>query len=305
LKPVRQREIFGLEKLGVAFKDYIALMLEGMTLEDIRVLVDMYRTFQRKRIAFGNRVSALQRGSDEGDPAPHAGFMAMFYAMESAVDRRMGQVVTEHPVYERWLKNVRGMGPTLAAQLLAMTGPDEAMAARETVSTLWAFAGMAVKNGKGQRPVAGEKLPYNAKLRVLLYNIGGSFLRSGSPFRKVYDDSRAHYLANRPDWTDGHRHMAAMRRMMKVFLSLYWEVYRKMMGLGVRPSYVEEKLGHTHLYKPDDFAAWDWPGKEVKADEKVADDPGGRMRARVAGRARVGAGRVRAADAGKQHKRDS
>jgi len=53
-----------------------------------------------------------------------------------------------------------------------------------------------------------------------------------------------------------HVHMAALRKVKKLFLATLWRRWREIEGLPVRSPYVEEYKGHTHIYTPEDFG---WP----------------------------------------------
>src|SRR5205085_10179308 len=108
-------------------------------------------------------------------------------------------------------------------------------------------------DGKAERPTKGEKLHYNKRLKTTLYLVAGSMLKSNSPYRKVYDDSKNYYTATRPDWTKAHIHMASLRKMEKVFISHLWQTWREAEGLDTRELYVHEKLGHEMKYNKEDF----------------------------------------------------
>lgn len=102
-------------------------------------------------------------------------------------------------------------------------------------------------SGKAQRPTKGEKLPYNAFLRAKLIGVLGSgLLRNASPWRKFYDDYKHRKQSAGWGVSDGHRHKAATRYMVKIMLLEIWKAWREFEGLPVRPSYQEEKLGHVH-----------------------------------------------------------
>lgn len=227
-----------------------------MTDTTLRILTDLRGTMQRERIAFGNRVGALERADDTGD-TESAALIARWYArfldVEKAADEEIREAVKEHPVYE-YICRVKGIGPLLAAQLVAQIDISRA----PTVSALWRYAGYAVIDGERERPRKGEKLHYNARVKKVCYLIGSSFLKSNSPYRAVYDSGRAYYEANRPEWTKARQHMAAMRRMIKHFLSHLWQVWREVAGLPTRTPYVEERLGHEHITTPADYG---WYGK--------------------------------------------
>jgi hypothetical protein len=150
------------------------------------------------------------------------------------------------------MHEIKGIGPMLAAKVIAMVDIHRA----DTVSALWRYAGYGVVDGERERPTKGERLHYNKRLKIALRQIGVSFMKCDSPYRRVYDAARDYYDANRPEWTPGHLHNAAMRKMIKVFLSHLWERWRVLEGRPTRALYVQEKLGHNHVYRAADFG---WP----------------------------------------------
>lgn len=102
-------------------------------------------------------------------------------------------------------------------------------------------------SGKTMRPVAKQKLPYNAFLRTKLCGVlGPVLLQAKSPWTKCYADYKQRWINQGKGMSDGHRHAAAIRYMIKMLLLDIWTEWRKAEGLPVRPSYQEEKLGHVH-----------------------------------------------------------
>jgi len=218
-----------------------------------RALVDLRDlTIQKARIQFGNRLSAIERGADQRN---HQDVIerwhATFEQLERELDADIRTLSDDLPIVA-YMTAVRGVGPLLAVKVAAMIDIHRA----ETVSALWRYAGYAVMDGERERPVKGEKRHYNARLKTACYLIGTSFLKTGSPYRQVYDDARAYYEANRPDWTKGHQHNAAMRKMIKMWLSHLWQVWRALEGEPIPPPYAHQMLGHNHYYSPQDFG---WP----------------------------------------------
>lgn len=103
-------------------------------------------------------------------------------------------------------------------------------------------------SGESARPVKGEKLPYNDFLRAKMCGVLGSvILRVDSPWRKPYDDYK--FRKQQQNWgmSDGHRHKAATRYMIKMLLLEIWREWRAFEGLAVRSTWAEEKLGHKHI----------------------------------------------------------
>jgi len=222
----------------------------------LRALVDLRdRQIQKGRIQFGNRLSALERHTDTSAGSGQAQiverWLARFHEMEQELDKDILRVVKDEPIYEQ-LSELKGIGPMLAAKLIAFIDIDRA----NTVSALWRYAGYAVIDGERERPTKGEKLHYNRRLKTTCYLIASSFLKCNSPYRAIYDSSKARYEQTKPDWTKGHIHHAAMRRMIKIFLSHLWVCWRELEELPVTRPYVHQQLGHTTVFEPAEFG---WP----------------------------------------------
>lgn len=228
----------------------------GTTIDDsLRALVDLRdRTLQKSRIAFGNRLDAIERGADVVSDQARVileKWQARFEELEKEADKDIAALVGDSPIVAD-LTALKGVGNLLAAKTIAMIDIYRA----DTVSALWRYCGYGVSEGERERPKAGEKLHYNIRLKTTLYLVSTSFLRCNSPYRAIYDSSKEYYQANRLEWTKAHIHAAAMRKMTKVFLSHLWERWRTLEELPTRDLYVHERLGHTHQYKASDFG---WP----------------------------------------------
>jgi len=224
----------------------------------LRALVDHRAALQAERIRWGNRLAAATGGEDiasDGELRMAQKWHEIYSRLETDADAEITRIIKDHPLMPQ-LRQVRGVGPLLAAKMLALIDITRA----DSVSALWRYAGYGVIDGQRERPTKGEKLHYNIRLKTTLYLVAGSFLKSSSPYRRVYDDAKAFYQANRPEWTKSHIHAASMRKMIKVFLSHLWNRWRALEGLPIRPLYVHEKLGHTTVFTPEEFG---WP--EVSA----------------------------------------
>ncbi len=221
----------------------------------LRALVDLRQLYQKQRIGFGNRIGAIERGVDipsNGSMDILTKYMTRFMDLEAETEKDILNAIKGNEIIAR-MQNVKGIGPLLAAKLVALIDIRVA----DSVSALWRYAGYGVVNGKAERPTKGEKLHYNSRLKTYLYVVGDSFLKSHSPYAEIYYSSLEYYRANRPDWTDSHCKRAARRRMLKVFLAHLWEQWRTLEGLPTRPLYAQERLGHDHYM---DAQAFGWPG---------------------------------------------
>lgn len=165
---------------------------EPQNYEELRWLTDVYMQTQKLRIANSNRVYASgPEGTDDNSPEPFvASLVSRLEDLEGDIFKRMKLVVKDHPAWP-WLSEVKGIGPTLATKILGLIGDIEKFS---SVSKLWSFAGYGLtENGERQRPVKGERLTYNRRLKTALYLAGDSFIKSRSPYRDLYDARKRIY----------------------------------------------------------------------------------------------------------------
>jgi hypothetical protein len=190
------------------------------------------------------------------------------------------------PIYTEYLANVRGVGPALAAVLITYFDPHKA----PYVSSFWSYCGLDVaadgrgrskraehlvdreyvdKNGKS---AVRKSTTYTPWLKMKLINgLGTSFLRSNSPWRSAFDGYK-HRIMSDPNrikvtvvewkklhaagedisqvWAPGRIKNAAIRYMVKMFLSDLWVTWRKLEGLPVTEPYAVGKLGLRPHHQP-------------------------------------------------------
>lgn len=236
----------------------------------LRIMIDSRdKALQKSRIAFSNRLDAIARGSDgtngNGMVKQLEEWKARFEQLERYIDEDIKRLAQDIPIVVEMCK-VKGVGFILAAKVAAMVDISKA----DTASALWRYAGYGVVDGQSERLRKGEKAHYNQRLKSACYLVGTSFLKSNSPYRRVYDTAREYYTNTRPEWTKLHCHRAAMRKMIKRWLCHLWMVWRVMEGLEIRTPYVAEKLGHTHIDWPEDYG-WEFEGVvEAMMEAEVA-----------------------------------
>jgi hypothetical protein len=228
----------------------------------LRQLVDLRnRTLQKGRIAFTLRGYAVEEGQDsmtDQQKKMISNWEERFQGMEDMADDEIKELVKDMPIVQEMVK-VKGVGLLLAAQVVSMIDIERA----NSVSALWRYAGYGLIEkfddsgaslGKSREaPTKGEKLHYNKRLKVTCYLVATSFLRCNSPYRLIYDQAKEYYDQARPEWSKAHKHLAAMRKMTKIWLAAVWLYWRTLEGLPVREPYVQEKLAHEHIFKPEDF----------------------------------------------------
>ncbi len=147
---------------------------------EARYLVDLYYNMQEYRKASGNQVRALDESQE-----PHVMIswsMATFGTVEKSIKSAL-QSYAENQRPGDWALSIHGIGPVIAAGLLAHIDAKKA----KTAGAVWRFAGLdpTVKWEKG------KKRPWNADLKRLSWIISDSFVKHrASPkdfYGKIYD----------------------------------------------------------------------------------------------------------------------
>jgi hypothetical protein len=100
------------------------------------------------------------------------------------------------------------------------------------------------------RPASGERACYDQYAKKVCYLIGVSFLRSGSAYERYYREQRARMERERPGWTPGRIHFAALRKTEKLFLAQLWVVWREALGLPSTTPYAHAILGREDYLPP-------------------------------------------------------
>lgn len=212
----------------------------------LRYLHDTQVSLEKLRISLGNRIAAMERGDDEqAVPVPkvYTRIFGLAEEMEVEIDRALQAEVSQWPVYRTWLRHVRGIGPNLASQLLALLLPPRADMG---VSTWYKAAGLAPElrpDGQHRLPRArkGEgKIRHHPRLRRDLHNVATSFVRGGGYYRMVYDAEKARLVqihAGDESWPAYRVDSAARWATVRLFLSHLWSAWCEAEGIHDRGPY--------------------------------------------------------------------
>jgi hypothetical protein len=153
----------------------IRTAMTTLTPKEARFLVDAYYTVQDYRTQAANQERAL---TADGEPAEVIGYLFdNFEVLESQLKRAL-DAWTDTQELGRRVKTVYGIGPVIAAGLLAHIDITKA----PTAGHIWRFAGLdpSLVWAKGQ------KRPFNAKLKVLCWKAGDSFVKFHNRDECVY-----------------------------------------------------------------------------------------------------------------------
>ncbi len=160
--------------------------------KEARFLVDCYYNMQDNRLRAAGQVRAMKKTKE-----PHE----VLTWLQTQSELLEGQVKIALDIFSktnhvgRWSRSVKGIGPVIAAGLMAHIDIEKA----PTVGHIWNFAGL----GAAVKWEKGEKRPWNASLKTLCWKIGESFVkvsgRDGAFYGKLYLERKATEIFNNDD----------------------------------------------------------------------------------------------------------
>ena len=251
------------------------LTAAALTLSDaeVRFLVDAYYQQQDNRIRAAGQIRSM------GKEEPHSVLLWLedqSTTLENQIKRALDKYTASHPTGE-WMRSVYGIGPVISAGLLAHIDIERA----PTVGHIWAFAGLDPTKKWEKK----TKRPWNARLKVLCWKAGESFVKFSNAeecyYGRIYkqrkeqeqqknealefSDQAAKVLETKNIGKDtdaykaysvgklppAHIHARARRYAVKLFLShLHGEMYRTLLGKEPPLPYPVAILGHAHVIEP-------------------------------------------------------
>lgn len=195
----------------------------------------------------------------------------MLKGAEAGQTLALKKLVEQHPMWNLFLKDVRGCGITVAANLLGYLNIHQA----RHVSPFWSYAGVGTRMGDDGERVAMSKrctaeveyvtkdgevktkrsIGYNPELHSKLLSVFvDCCLKAGTKdnyYAEIYYDYKNRY-ANRADLQDASKmrlHRMAARQCVKALLRDLWVTWRSYAGYEVSRPYEVEYLNRApHKY---------------------------------------------------------
>lgn len=244
-----------------------------MTGHEARYLVGSYYQMQANRMRADHQLrSKFAKAEPHG---VNTWFSTNAYTIETQIAQALRYYAEAHHM-GRWAMGIVGIGPILAAGLIAHIDQT-----KPTTGHIWRFAGLdpTCKWEKAAKGEKGEKRPWNAALKTLCWKIGESFVKvSNNPdslYGRIYKERKEYehkkndageFAAQAADMvkrvprhaqraiyktgklSDGHLHSRAKRYAVKLFLS-HWhdEAYRHHFKKDPPLPYPMAILGHAHF----------------------------------------------------------
>ena len=180
------------------------------------------------------------------------------------LEREMAATLKNVPFYNVFLKNVFGLGPVISAYICTEVDIHKA----EKPSNLRRFCGLAVINGRLERPVKGQKNAFSSQMRTRLFQALTAMARNCAKSQKttkylavwlgtkhrilssarVVDDKLTVVREGKTSTVSakGFAHSTGWHKAADVLLEDVYIVWRTLEGLPVWPSYYAAKLGYEH-----------------------------------------------------------
>lgn len=140
--------------------------------QQTRHIVRYFYDLQKLRIQASNRDKSKTVELDDADKQ----FLSMtgsgLKRMEKDALNEIKRLLHGIPIYDRWLEHQLGCGPTMSGVLLGYVNIEKC----STVSQLWAWCGLAVRDGVADRRVKGQRARYNPWLKSKVLAVLGSAL---------------------------------------------------------------------------------------------------------------------------------
>jgi len=201
------------------------------TKEKLRRAVKLYYYYQKVRIGIANKINNY-KDFDSGLDL-FGQHEKIFAELEKETLKYIKTLLEDFLLYKKLIK-IKSVGEKVIAVLLAEVDIHKA----DTVSSLWKFCGLGVTNGKADRPEKNKKRCYNSFVKSkLLDGLGKKFLIDKNEYSKYYYEYKER--KEKEGWGNNkmHRHRAAIRYMIKMFLIDVYKIWREIEGLPIREKY--------------------------------------------------------------------
>ncbi len=217
-------------------------------MQELKFLVEHYYQIQKHRVAMDNQLYQLRQAEEDTTTIDY--FADQLRDTEKDVLKYINRRVKEHDIWNKFLKDIKGIGPALGASLIVTIDVHKT----KHVSSLWKYAGLTPESKR----VKGQKIDWNPFLKTTCFKIGQAFVKTRGYYRDVYDEAKEGYKKKHPErieengkvkYNKGHIDMMARRYVVKIFLKDLWLFWRELEGLEITEPYVISHLGHDKREK--------------------------------------------------------
>lgn len=238
----------------------------------LRELYTNYEQVTKQIVATKNR---LWHSEDNDNKSYLDGLEAAKEVLLKAIQKEL----KKFPIYTEFLTKIKGIGPAIAAGLIAEIGDISRF---DNISNLYAYFGVHVQDGACVKRQKGQVSNWNSTGRMLVCEmIPDQFVRHKSPvYNGIYAEEKARQMklfeedANKPKakkrcHSKGHAERRARRKTGKIFLHHLWKKWRELEGLPVPQPWVLAHGGHSkEILAPTEYPGLDGNYWLNQAEEK-------------------------------------
>lgn len=210
-------------------------------------------------------------------------------SVKGKIARMLEKELEYFEVWTHWLKDVPGIGPAIAGELIMLYYYKYIPACKNCMTVLekqdktywcsnceksvkgdgnlafllkekdfpniskwWAYLGRDIKDGAMRKRKKGEQANWSGNGRRLGFIIGESFNKQEPEhlYKAVLLSEKAKYEESQPDISKGWRHNKAKNNAVKLFLAHFWTVARALDGKAITEPYAMTIMGHTGYIRP-------------------------------------------------------
>lgn len=178
----------------------------SLTDAEARYLVDYYYLQQENRKRSDAQVRTM---SDNAEPSALVQWLARNDRVFEHNIQRALDAWTDSKAVGVWSKSILGIGPVIAAGLLANIDVTKA----PTVGHIWRFAGLDPTTAWAK----GEKRPWNARLKTLCWKIGESFVKVQNNDKDTYGHLMLAYKERIAAKNSAHEYADAAKQKLEKY----------------------------------------------------------------------------------------
>jgi len=124
--------------------------------------------------------------------------------------------VKKFPIWKEFLKDIKGVGPVIAAGLIGEIG-NKTFNSKESIKH---YAGIIPR---------AEGYNFNRKLKALLFQFLEGVIKHKTPkWREMYDSIKAFYADKHDDWSKGKCNNFAKKFVESKFIVEYWKKHKEL-----------------------------------------------------------------------------
>ncbi len=212
-----------------------------------------------------DQIVSVKNRQWSAEDADNQEYLASLEAAKALLLKKIKKELARMPVYDQFLSKIKGIGPALAAGLVATIGDISRF---ENVSNLYAYFGVHVHDGACVRRQKGVVANWNSTGRKLICElVPDQFVKNRTPvYRAIYDDEKARCMKmfeedekkpkeDRRVQSRLHAERRARRKTGKIFLHHLWKQWRLLEGLPVPLPWVLAEGGHSkEIMPPTEYA---------------------------------------------------